>query len=66
MQCNTENVSGLKLFTETTNLMVAECSVCCRRCVVKHIGDIRSKNADMSSNKQLKHCSPKVQGFLNH
>ena len=50
-----EDVTGLKLYTEATKYMFFKCilvgerSVSCRRCAVKHVGGIRSANADMSN-----------------
>ncbi len=48
-----EDVTGLKLYTETTkyvfDILVGERSVSCRRYIVRYIGGIRSANADMSN-----------------
>ena len=61
-----EDVTGLKLCTEAADVrkhMVGERSVGLRRCLEKDAGDIRSANADMSSDKACeKHArrKPKV------
>ena len=51
-----EDVTGLKPYTEITELcyaqLVAERSVSLRRCCVNNAGGIRSENADMSSEKK--------------
>ena len=61
-----EDVTGLKPCTEAADVrkhMVGERSVGLRRCGVNHAGDIRSANADMSSDKECEKHSrrkPKV------
>ncbi len=69
-----EDVTGLKLYTEAAEyiyiyILVGERSVCCRRCIVKYVGGIRSENADMSNDnigenpirrKSKVSCSPPI------
>lgn len=56
MSLCTENVQGLKLYTEAIKIsklyLVTERSVYLRRLIVKLVGEIGSEHADMSSNKQ--------------
>ena len=61
-----EDVTGLKPCTEAADVrkhMVGERSVGLRRCGVNHAGDIRSANADISSDKQSERlCRRKYKG----